>query len=435
MSLQTLVPYLLEYAMLIPAAVYCLIPLWKRLKRRPAVLWRAAGLLAACILAGSFLGAATRFDYAALLVVTAVCFIALRLSTDASTGQVAFCFFNGTMLVYFCVTYTFTLAARWELGNAGDTFTAPTALACLGLSAVVGALFWRTLRVKLPALMAETAIQGIWKALWLLPLGMTVFFWWSEPISAEVVLTGRVQIISLVIFAVILLFVLVLYHLLWSATASVTASARLEQENQLLRAESQRYHELNEYMNQTRTLRHDFRQHLRVITELSRRRQYDQLEEYLGQFEADVGEERTRYCANPAVDAIVAHYAHRAETAGARLEASVSLPERLPVSETDACVLLGNLIENALNAVAALPRDRREIRVMLSLCSQAMIGLSVENPYAGELVLGENGLPGAAQPEHGIGLLSARAIVNRCHGTMQVDTSGGVFRVSVILCG
>ena len=434
MRFETLWPYLLEYAMFVPAAAFCLIPLWKDLKNRPALLWRAAGLVIACMLVGSYLGAATRFDYPVLLALTAVCFAAYRHSVNASLGKAAFCFFNATMFACFCVMYTFTLCARWELDSTGDTFSTPTALACLGLSVIIGAVFWRTLRVKLPALMAEARIEGIWRFMWLLPLGMTVFFWWAEPVSAKVVLTGRVQIISLVIFAVIMIGVLLLYHLIWRITERMADSARLEQENQLFRAESQRYHELNEYMEQTRTLRHDFRQHLRVIAELARPDQRDQLETYLSQFEADAGQEHPRYCANPAVDAIVAHYVHRAERAGAKLDAEINLPDPLPIRETDACVLLGNLLENALNAVAALPEERREIRVLSSLCTDEMIGFSVENPFAGELKLDANGLPSAARPEHGIGLASARAIVNRYHGTMDIDAKGGFFRVSVLLC-
>lgn len=433
MSAAQLFPHLLEQAMLIPAAAFCFISMWQWFKRPMVAVGRAAALVAALMLAGAVISRRTGRGDICLLVGMGVCFIVLALSVDAPLGKAAFCFANAAMLCYFCVMYITLLMAPVELGNPGDTFLPVTSLTCLGLAALVGAVFWRTLRVKLPRLMEEHRMDGLWRRLWLLPAGMMLFFRWATPISAAVVMTGRVRQEGLSIFVFFPGFALLLYHLLWRTTVRLADSARLEQENRILQAESQRYRELNEYMNATRQLRHDFRQHLHVISRLAGTRQYDRLNEYLARFGDNVEEAHPRLCANPAVDAIAAHYASRARGAGIEAQFVIDLPEHLPVSETDYCVLLGNLLENAFNAVEALPEDQRRVSVVSRMLTDAMLGLSVENPYRGALELDDAGRPVAARPGHGVGLLSASAVVNQYRGSMDINTQGGVFSVSILL--
>ena len=86
-----------------------------------------------------------------------------------------------------------------------------------------------------------------------------------------------------------------------------TRSAQLDRENQLLAVKSRRYTELRTYMEQTRHLRHDFRQHLHVIAGLTEAGQVDELKNYLHQYESELSEERPTLCANPAVDALAGH--------------------------------------------------------------------------------------------------------------------------------
>lgn len=101
-------------------------------------------------------------------------------------------------------------------------------------------------------------------------------------------------------------------------------------------------------------------------------------------------------CANAALDAIAGHYQHIAESQNTKVFWRLELPERLPIDEVDLCMMLGNLMENALHAVCALPIDAREVTVISSMISGAMLGLSVENSYVGDIVFGRNGLPSRA---------------------------------------
>ena len=70
---------------------------------------------------------------------------------------------------------------------------------------------------------------------------------------------------------------------------------------------------------------------------------------------------------------------------GIRLECRVEVPTELFVDGTDLCIILGNLLDNALEAVENLPLSQRLVKLVVRLEKGALY-IMVENPYAGEIV-------------------------------------------------
>ena len=170
-----------------------------------------------------------------------------------------------------------------------------------------------------------------------------------------------------------------------------------------------------------------------MITRLAEAGQLGELREYLSQFTASVGAGYKVYCANKAADAIASYYDRLAESLGAKIEWKLELPAVLPVKEADYCSIIGNLLENALRAVKTLPHDKRRVRVISSMLSEFMLGLSMDNSFEGTITFGKNGLPVASEDGHGIGLVSVMNTVNRYGGTMNINAGGNIFSVDIIL--
>ena len=208
---------------------------------------------------------------------------------------------------------------------------------------------------------------------------------------------------------------------------------KLAEENHVLSLESRRYEELRGYMDRTRALRHDFRQHLRVISGLSESGRLDELQAYLKQYSGELAEEHAVLCANAAVDAIAGYYDAAARRADVPVSWQLELPERLPLPEADLCMMLGNLLENALRASEALPKDARRVQVLCRMLSPGMLGLIVENRYDGVLRRSGCKLLSTAHPGPGLGLLSVRTAAGRYHGEVTVETEDHIFRVNVLL--
>lgn len=220
---------------------------------------------------------------------------------------------------------------------------------------------------------------------------------------------------------------------MYQVAREYTRSAQLDRENQLLAVESRRYTELRAYMEQTRHLRHDFRQHLHVIAGLTEAGQVDELKNYLHQYESELSEERPTLCANPAVDALAGHYDHEAHSLGVPVDWRLELPRQLAIPEADFCMMLGNLLENAFHASQKLPPEQRQVKVMARMLSPAMLGLLVENRYDGVLKRQQGTLHSMKHDGMGIGLVSIQTAVSRYGGSMTVETENCLFRVNILL--
>ena len=126
------------------------------------------------------------------------------------------------------------------------------------------------------------------------------------------------------------------------------------QMEQKLQMQKQHYEELTEKMDEISKMRHDMRHHLRVIMSYAQQEKYQEMMDYLGKYSAAMTKEEAVicYCRNMAVDAVIHFYAGELKQRGILLEHDMMLPENISISDTDLCKIYGNLLENAVDAVA-----------------------------------------------------------------------------------
>ena len=435
MNTSIIIRHALELSVIFPSVFAALLPARLSFRFPPRKVWLIAFVSSFLfVLAGSIL--CDRFDWSSNMVLLPALpffFSMLCMVSSLSISKNLFCFFTAAMLVGFCSMYTNYLMGPIELGNTGNTFLPVSGTVSLGLSLLTVAVFFRTLSVKLPYLLDNSLLDNLWKWLFFMPFSISVFNLWVTPISPAVVMTGRVRLITCVISLLIPFGSLLLFHLFWWVTVRLTESSRLQQENTLLKLEEKRFDEMQQYLDSSRALRHDMRQHLLAIQEYSRAGKYDKLMDYLKPLIDTVSSPRTQLCPNIAVDAISAHYDHLAREQAIDIIWQLELPERTPFHEADLCSIIGNLLENAIITVTALSPEERWIRVSAKMLSDAMLGLTVKNPYANKLRFDKNGLPQSSRSGHGVGLTSVSNIVTHYHGSMEIRTDHAVFSVGILL--
>ena len=299
--------YFLDLAVFYPGAFLCLAPLWEHVKapRRTAVL--TAALVTVICLAAAALCAIFELDSNILLLPTllaAFWLLRWRVGPEVSVSQTAFLFAVSCVMMAVCTLLSAVLNARAEVGNDAPACLVSTSLIKLGLSAVLCIIFWFTAVQWSRWLLREYRGEAFWQSAWPLPTIYAAFLVFCMPLDPAVVLINRLMIISVLAVSISLLGIFLLLYEMYQVAREYTRSAQLDRENQLLAVESRRYTELRAYMEQTRHLRHDFRQHLHVIAGLTEAGQVDELKNYLHQYESELSEERPTLCANPAVDAL-----------------------------------------------------------------------------------------------------------------------------------
>lgn len=435
---EELLRYMLDLAVIYPAAVLCYLPMGKRLHlpaRRLALLVSLA--LTGITLVSSLICLLTRWPTSVMsLLVMAIALPVYRLtlSPALTTGKAAFCFATMTALEGACTMLTCLISAGAEIGNTSEhVVLASTALLGLGIAWLAVPFFLLLMRKPIVWLMEEFDQSRIWRIAWILPASFTAIYIVIQPKYPATILVNRVQPLSIMLVIASLLMMVVFLHLFQRIAQEITLNARLTEENHLLSMEAHRYQELRAHMEETRILRHDFRQHLRVIANLTEAGKAEELQNYLSQYDEELGGERICVCANAAVDAIAGYYQHSAAARGIPIDWKLDLPETLPLPETDICMLLGNLLENSLHASVALPPEKRSIRVMCQMLSPAMLGLIVENAYDGVLKREGGVFLSTRHGGAGFGLQSVQNTVRRYHGQLTIETQNQVFSVNVLL--
>ena len=425
--------YVLELSMILPASIFALLPVRNNLRFPPL---RIGAIVLLSELVFVFLSAWVCVQqnirsFYSMIAALLLFFPLFSYMVRLSWRKLVFCFSASTLLCVFGSNYVAFVLAPYEAAPA-LTYSPLSSLGGLLLTFAFGALFLDLLLRRLPYLFTQPRLEPLWLPFSLLLFVISAIYFWVTPMDLRVILYGRIRAVGLILFPLSLLFVGLLFYLLYFITRGLADGARLAQENDLLRMEGKRYDQLRSYMDETAVLRHDFRQHIHVLSALAAEGDLDGLRRYLAELEAPASVRYTPFCANPAVDAVAAHYDHQADLSQTDIDWAITLPAALPVSEMELCSVLGNLLENALRAVGELPPERRRILVVSRLLSDGMLGLSVENPYAGRIDFGPDGLP-VSRRGHGIGLASVAAAVNRHHGTMNLSVEDGIFSVDLLM--
>lgn len=202
-------------------------------------------------------------------------------------------------------------------------------------------------------------------------------------------------------------------------------------------------------IEETRRARHDLRQHLVLIQSYLEDGDGEALKEYVRIYGQSLPEasDNLVYCGNYAVNTIVRFYLTQAKDEGIQVDVSLPLPKQLPIPEADVCVLLGNLLENALAACRKLKlSEKRYIRVHGLFTPPYTLCFTVDNSFclpehgAEFLEEAENGMLYSdsrdySHPGLGLGLPSVRATAERFGGTAKFEWTETEFQVSVLLFG
>lgn len=222
--------------------------------------------------------------------------------------------------------------------------------------------------------------------------------------------------------------------LLYRTMVHTEQRVQLEVENQLLEkqldAQLAHYSDLTGQYEQIRAMRHDISHHLNTINALLQAGNLTAASEYSEQLlpmQTDIS--RLGKCRNPVVDAFLYSRMQDAEAKGVPVQADVSLPVELLVSNTDLIVAFGNMLDNALEACEGVPGAQIRLQAYLA---KGYLVIHERNPVRGE--------PAAAKPrripelERGVGFRVLSGLAQKYDGSFRHALEpGGDYAVTLML--
>lgn len=195
------------------------------------------------------------------------------------------------------------------------------------------------------------------------------------------------------------------------------------------------YNEVENIYKQMRGWRHDYHNHIQTMKAQLALEKYEEMDRYLNDLDKDLTSVDTVLkTGNIMVDAILNSKLSLAISYGIKVNAKAKVPKELHISDIDLSVIIGNLMDNAMEATNKIEDlEDRFIRVYIRKM-KGQLYISITNSTGGDVKksgleyistkLGEN---------HGFGLKRVDNIVAKYKGFINRQNEEGVFATEIML--
>lgn len=188
--------------------------------------------------------------------------------------------------------------------------------------------------------------------------------------------------------------------------------------------------EVEHMYSRMRGWRHDYRHHIQTMKVYAADGELCAIREYLDMLDDDLTNvETTVRTGNRMVDAILNSKLSLAAKNQIRVTAEAKIPVALTTPGPDLCVIIGNLLDNAIDACMELPPSRRLIRVYMEMKGNYLY-LAITNTAGG----GKKRLLRSGKGRgHGLGLSQVDAAVRKYDGYLTRASEEEAFSTEILI--
>ena len=193
------------------------------------------------------------------------------------------------------------------------------------------------------------------------------------------------------------------------------------------------YDEIKSVYMDMRGWRHDYHNHMQVMKAQLALGNTEEMGAYLDQLERELDRVDTFVrSGNLMVDAILNSKLTLARRQEVAVNCSAKAPKRLSVEDVDLCVILGNLLDNALEACAQVEKEKRFLRLYLTV-NKSQLYFSVQNAAKEEPDFEASRYISRKRGNHGLGMKRVKAAVDKYDGYLNLANEPGIFAAEVTM--
>lgn len=190
------------------------------------------------------------------------------------------------------------------------------------------------------------------------------------------------------------------------------------------------YAEVENMYTKMRGWRHDYRHHIQAMKVYAANGEYGEIDRYLNMLDEDLTNVETVIrTGNRMADAILNSKLSLADERKIRVKAEARIPVTLTVSEIDLCIIIGNLLDNAMEACMELPQEERLIRIYMEMKGNYLY-LALTNTAAGRKKKSFFTTKGEG---HGLGISRVDSAVKKYGGYVTRASEDGAFSTEILL--
>lgn len=236
----------------------------------------------------------------------------------------------------------------------------------------------------------------------------------------------------ILIVGLVILFVIIIYFLIRYILIKLVDKRIANYQNDLI---SKQYKEVENIYKQMRGWKHDYHNHIQVMKAYLALEKYTDMDKYLDDFAKDLTSIDTIVkTGNIMVDAILNSKLSLAISQKININAKATVPKNLSIADIDICVIIGNLMDNAMEATIKLENPKeRFIRVYIREM-KGQLYISITNSVGGKVKkLNLEYISTKLGMNHGFGLKRIDNIVGKYNGFINRQNEEGVFATEIIL--
>ena len=235
-----------------------------------------------------------------------------------------------------------------------------------------------------------------------------------------------------VILSMVLLFSVLFYRLSRQREMELEIAQLKQDQAEILERD---YQALSRTYESNAKLYHDLHNHIEAIYQCLAQDEIQEAIRYCEDLRAPVREiSQTVWTGDKAIDYLISSKMALAEQEQIKTKVSIEYPHNTNIRSVDLTTILGNLLDNALEAAKTAPDNVRFLNLTVRRIN-AMLIIKVENGYgnnpkreSGNLITSK-----ADKAFHGWGLKSVQTAADRYDGTITADYNDGVFKSVVTL--
>lgn len=176
-------------------------------------------------------------------------------------------------------------------------------------------------------------------------------------------------------------------------------------------------------------IEHDMKKHIMVVEGMAKAGHEVEVSDYLDCFTDTINENiGLVYTPHPMVSSILSYCRQRAQKACIDLKLEVSVPSQININQIDLTVIMGNTIDNALEALDKMDPDQRRLHISLKQ-SDYYLYYEIMNTY--DVAASKRHKKDKAI--HGYGLRNVSNCVDKYEGSINIRENSSEYSVTIMV--
>lgn len=259
------------------------------------------------------------------------------------------------------------------------------------------------------------------------------------PVQRLIYVTGYNNLYNLMGFIISIVCIVLILITIWQGVI-VNRQIKSEERNRMyekyIKLQKEYYNGLINQDNQLRKFKHDLNAHIAVLSDYCNSINDDRLKKYIDDFISESAIfEVVSYTGNRCIDAIISNQIMQAAGENIHFDVKGNVPRNIDISEFDICIVLSNLIKNAIEACERIEDiKKRNIYIEIGMMSGKLY-ISIKNPINISEIRDINklGTLKTDKVNHGLGLNNIRDVIEKYNGVIDIRMDNECFVADVCM--